>query len=551
MLDDKKLYKLIEPIIDTARQIEIELILSIAKRIDINDSIGGTARWQLEQLNKMGALHAETLEIIAKYSRKSVDQVKAMIKNAAISTINMDVLDRAYKSNLTPINPQFINFEPIIGLYQDNISKEMRVILSNAITESNKQYFNMIDKVVLEVTSGIKSYNQAIKDALNDLADRGIATTRYQGINKNGEPYIINYPIEASIRRSTMTAVNQVSNAVNAEVVDKLKPPQIAVSAHLGARNKGIGHENHESWQGQIYDNDGTFEEVTGYGDPDMLGLGGYNCRHNHYAYWEGISPKPENISTKENERAYALQQTQRKLERRVRDSRKRLELAKLSGDGKYLTKEKNLLKRRLNDLDEFTKKHSLKREYEREHIAKNYNPYRSPFSHNENYIDVTSEWLKSIDKTKRGKVIELDYFERDGIRYDSSNAKLDMNFGDDQREGAKWMADTFHEDIYLVPRPENVNGKTLSSSDSIFRKEPLEFKIVKGSGKDVIRDRIKAGKMQANNFVIEISKKSNLSGEDLNIQIESLFRHFNTKFVEIVIVRKENRLLRILKRKR
>ena len=373
MLTDKQLYELTQEIIDIAREIEMELILSIASRLDVNDEVGGTAYWQLKQLNEMGSLHEESIRIIAKYSNKSIEEVKRMIKSAGIASIDFTSLDKVFELGLTTINPKSINIMPVIEAYQRAIEEETRMILTSAITESNIQYQRMIDKVALEVTGGFKSYDQAIQSALNDLADKGIVSTRYEGMNIHGEPYVIEYPIEASIRRTAMTAINQVANKANERIIDELKPPQIAVSAHIGARNKGIDYENHEKWQGKIYDNDGTFEKKTGYNSGDMLGLGGYNCRHIHWAYWEGISVEPEPVP--QDDDRYDNEQRQRLLERRVRDSKKRIEVAKQSEDKEYIQREKKLLDRRLKALDEHCKTHGLVRQYARERIAKNYKP--------------------------------------------------------------------------------------------------------------------------------------------------------------------------------
>lgn len=373
MLSDKQLYELTQEIIDIAREIEMELILSIASRLDVNDEVGGTAYWQLKQLNEMGSLHEESIRIIAKYSNKSIEEVERMIKSAGIASIDFTSLDKVFELGLTTINPKSINIMPVIEAYQRAIEEETRMILTSAITESNIKYQRMIDKVALEVTGGFKSYDQAIQSALNDLADKGIVSTRYEGMNIHGEPYVIEYPIEASIRRTAMTAINQVANKANEQIIDELKPPQIAVSAHIGARNKGIDYENHEKWQGKIYDNDGTFEKKTGYNSGDMLGLGGYNCRHIHWAYWEGISVEPEPVP--QDDDRYDNEQRQRLLERRVRDSKKRIEVAKQSEDKEYIQREKKLLDRRLKALDEHCMTHGLVRQYARERIAKNYKP--------------------------------------------------------------------------------------------------------------------------------------------------------------------------------
>ena len=77
------------------------------------------------------------------------------------------------------------------------------------------------------------------------------------------------------------------------------------------------------------------------------------------------------------DEQAYDNQQRQRLLERRVRESKKRIELAKTTEDAKYIQREKKLLDRRLEALDKHVKDNNLVRDYARERISKNYKPIK------------------------------------------------------------------------------------------------------------------------------------------------------------------------------
>lgn len=69
---------------------------------------------------------------------------------------------------------------------------------------------------------------------------------------------------------------------------DELGSDLVEVTAHAGAR------PSHAVWQGQIYSRSGKsrsypdFVQATGYGTG--AGLGGWNCRHSFYPYFEGTS---------------------------------------------------------------------------------------------------------------------------------------------------------------------------------------------------------------------------------------------------------------------
>ncbi len=122
----------------------------------------------------------------------------------------------------------------------------------------------------------------------------------------------------------------------------------VYVDKHIGARNTGTGHANHEQWQGKVYyvrpGHDYTDEarrigqkeitdlwEATGYScdgthENDPLGLYGYNCGHNSHPWFEGAStfpvelpePPPVTINGKTYD-YYAMTQKMRAMERGIR----------------------------------------------------------------------------------------------------------------------------------------------------------------------------------------------------------------------------------------
>ena len=98
------------------------------------------------------------------------------------------------------------------------------------------------------------------------------------------------------------------------------------VTSHAGAR------PTHAVWQGRVYSRSGKtkgykdFVSSTGYGTGD--GLCGWNCRHNFYPYFEGLSSPsfshdPARLLEKTNEEMYEDSQRQRALERAVRQSKR------------------------------------------------------------------------------------------------------------------------------------------------------------------------------------------------------------------------------------
>ena len=104
---------------------------------------------------------------------------------------------------------------------------------------------------------------------------------------------------------------------------------------------------------------DGTHEN-------DPLGLYGYNCRHSHYVWFEGIStfpkedlePQPVTINGKTYD-YYAITQKQRAMERSVRTMKREREALKvLNMDTKDLTKK---IRRKMTEYEDFCKEAKVK----------------------------------------------------------------------------------------------------------------------------------------------------------------------------------------------
>ena len=155
----------------------------------------------------------------------------------------------------------------------------------------------------------------------------------------------------------------------------------LQVSAHIGARNKGEGPMNHESWQGKIYSISGEskrypdFYTVTGYGTG--LGLHGFNCRHSFYPFIHGISVKgplrPRAYKGKtvtykgQKIDFYEATQIQRRIERDIRKA-KRVWLAEAASPG-YPDPSKAKIEWYQAKMRAFIKETKLNRQYEREQV--------------------------------------------------------------------------------------------------------------------------------------------------------------------------------------
>jgi hypothetical protein len=369
MLNDRDYELISKTMIELYSEIERELLVNIAKRFILDDKIGGSLEWQLKKLDDLGGLNAENLKVIAKYSGRSEQELRNAIQTAGIDGIDMDTLNEAYDKELINKNPESIfkakSILNVINNSYKDTNKLLKLIQTKALESAKKEYINVLNTTYLEVSSGIYDYGTSIRKALKKMADNGISGATY--VREDGT--IVNYSIEAAVRRDVLTAVNQTANKISEATVNELDAEYVEVSAHLGAR------PTHAVWQGKVYKLNGRDEqyqnlaEATGYGQVD--GLGGVNCRHHMYPFFPGIStPTTWKIDPEENERLYELTKQQRALERNVRKYKKRQAVAEAVGEDDMTIMAKNEVKNRQRELREFLKENpDLQRDYSREKV--------------------------------------------------------------------------------------------------------------------------------------------------------------------------------------
>ena len=363
---------LTQPIINIYSQIELDLIKDIAKRFDVNDEIGGTMEWQLKKLDELGMLNSDTVKTIAKYSDKSESEIYKMLEKSQFANINMSDLVRAYEQGQISVNPANIKdnsaFAEVLALSYKEMSDTYRLIQTKAIESAKQAYMDIINRAYVEVATGTYDYQTSIKRAVKNMARNGISGATY---NRNGKT--IQYSIEATVRRDTLTAVHKLANKSSEIICDELGAEYVEISSHLGARTHPTNPiANHAGWQGKVFKINGSdkyanLKASTGYPD-DILGLGGVNCRHRMFPFFPGIStPNPIRFDEEENRRVYELSQQQRAMERRMRRLKKEQAAAKAIGDEETVAKLKAEILDQGNRIDNFCNENGLRRDHSRE----------------------------------------------------------------------------------------------------------------------------------------------------------------------------------------
>lgn len=237
---------------------------------DIENAIQKTTNIGQDDLNK---LFDDVVDRNQKYYSRMVDLAGVTAPQTLVSASDVDAIRRQTLDT-------FKNLTSSMAFLVDN----GRTMLAPA-----RAYQWALDNAVLQIQSGAISYNQSIKSAVKQLADSGIKVATYESGHRD--------QIDVAVRRAIMTGVNQLCQQYSEQSINYLETDLVEVSAHIGARNTGVGPANHESWQGKIYrwsakpkQSSGRYPDFiasTGYGTGP--GLGGWNCRHHFYPFVEDV----------------------------------------------------------------------------------------------------------------------------------------------------------------------------------------------------------------------------------------------------------------------
>ena len=325
MLTADQFDTLTDPIVALYNEYETSIITDIARRLGNLDF--SSAAWQVQRLTESGALYKDVLSQLAKQTGKSEATLREIFKKAGVKAIAFD--DKIYKA--AGLNPIPLNLSPaMLKALTAGLSKTNGILSNLTMTtaiSAQKAFIGAADMAYLQVSTGAMSYDQAIRMAVKKMAADGLSVVDYASGHQD--------KIDVAMRRTVLTGVGQTAAELQMQRAEEMGSDLVQVSAHVGARNTGTGPENHESWQGKVFSRSGKskkypdFEKVTGYGTGE--GLGGWNCRHSFFPFFEGLSEnaysrddlkemKKETVTYNDKEMSnYDGTQYQRAIERKIR----------------------------------------------------------------------------------------------------------------------------------------------------------------------------------------------------------------------------------------
>lgn len=335
-----------EELTELYRSLELKLLDEICSRLKISGDLNEVTVQDIRVLRSHGISLEEIEKAIqrtANISRKELDKLldEVVERNQRYYTDLIDLAGVTAPEALVSVEDTWAIYEQTRQELR-NLTRSMGFLVDNGRTmlPYAKAYQWALDSAEMQIMSGGISYNQAIKSSVKQLADSGLRMVDYESGHRD--------QIDVAARRAVMTGVSQLCAKYTEQSAEYLETPYFEVSAHIGARDKGVGWQNHKAWQGRVYsvragDKYPNIYEVCGLGYVD--GLEGANCRHIRTAFLDGVMERTYTDEDLEHiddghdvdfegkhYTAYEATQQQRKIERTVRKLKREQTAYKAAG---------------------------------------------------------------------------------------------------------------------------------------------------------------------------------------------------------------------------
>lgn len=328
------------------RQLELDIMRDIVRRIKKTSEITSSADWQIMRLTIMGNSAAEIRNMIKEAGELSENDMQKLFD---------DVIEKEYTRSADLYKEVGANFVP----YAQNT--EMQQLTQALITQSNNElksitgtmgfmldygdgqglrftphteiFDDYLNSAVMGIASGAFDYNTMIRRVVTQMTNSGLRTVDYASGRHDR--------VDVAARRAVLTGLSQLTGRITDTNAAALNTDHFEVAWHAGAR------PTHQEWQGRVWSKK-ELVEVCGLGS--VTGLLGANCYHDYYPFIPGVSERMysdewlDQMNREENTpkifmgkeyTAYEARQHQRYIERCMRAQREKVELLKEGGADK------------------------------------------------------------------------------------------------------------------------------------------------------------------------------------------------------------------------
>ena len=355
------------------QSLEGEIIRLIIDRIK-KRGIESVAQWQLEHMRDLRLLNREVAEMLAEVTDVAEEEVLKRFEETKLGAVEsvdspLGIKNASVPNRLDTVMQGYYN-QAWSGI--DNLVNQTLVSTNyGADSMVTREYTGVLNRTSALFNTGIYTQEEAVKKAVQELAQRGIQSTF---IDKGGHTW----SVERYTRTVMKSTLGNTYNAVKKERMEEMGVYTVVVTSHMGARDAC------SKIQGQVVDlrlpseiPEGAHNYKSIY-DPtwgakygEAGGHRGVNCGHDHILFIHGVNtnnqPKFDPVKNKLVAKAQARQ---RELERRIVKYKKNLMVSENFGSDdvqhwkSMVSKSQKAMRGHLNTNGEY-----LSRNYAREQV--------------------------------------------------------------------------------------------------------------------------------------------------------------------------------------
>lgn len=330
--------------------------------------------WRLKALSQIGGLTDKVINLISRTSGISKKKIYDLIYKDGLK-VTKQMNRKLSKQLKKPYHGVSNQARAIINSYVNQTMDGINNYVNQTLLTRNygknavaKMYQDIANKTVLDVVTGNKTPEKALRDCIYNFYDKGISSTL---VDKTGHRWSIEGYMTMLMRNTT----SRVYNDLRIQSMKEFDSVLCSMSEHYAARPACA------PIQGRVVcivpKSDPRckpeYPNIYDYGYGTYSGTQGINCGHDLSVYIEGVSqPVEQKIDPEQAVKNMKIQQKQRYYERQVRHLKGKKSAALKLNDQDSASRFQAGIRGYQAKLRQIVKDHDfLTRQYNRERIIK------------------------------------------------------------------------------------------------------------------------------------------------------------------------------------
>ncbi|MDT2595623.1 phage minor capsid protein [Enterococcus dongliensis] len=359
---------------DIYMSLEQEIFKLIATRLNTKGiTSDNVLTWQIKMLNELHLVNEATIKLLSEATGLAEEAINKLFIDQGLKIYDESIAFIGKGDSKTVINP---DIDQLLSGYAKQTFLDIKNTVNQTLVSTNygekslttDMYQQIIKETTGSVIAGTKTPERALADTIYKWRDKGIKPVL---VDKGGNEW----GLEGYVRTVVSTTSNRAFQSVRDTAAHDNGIRTFVMSSHLASR------EACASIQGKLVtdrrksftdkETGEYFESLYnhGYGTPG--GTFGINCTHIKWPYIPGVNTNNQpQYDRQESVSNGKIQQKQRALERRVREEKRKLELAKELDDEQGIIKYKLSVRKYQSALRKIVNDNNfLGRDYAREKI--------------------------------------------------------------------------------------------------------------------------------------------------------------------------------------